>query len=221
MADMTNKTNSFRRRRTERFLRLVDPILARKGEVHVLDVGGTIDYWRTLEPLLGDRNIRFTLVNLGASTQEEGRFSLRGGNACAMPEYADNSFDVVHSNSVIEHVGHWSEMRQMAGEVRRLAPAYFLQTPNIGFPIEAHFGLPFIHWLPEPLRAAILFAPKGKFVPRDAPYDSAIEMVQRVVLLSRGQVAHLFPDAEIVAERVAGLAKSWIAIRQPELATEG
>lgn len=214
MADMTNKTNSFRRRRTEMFLKVVDRILERKGEAHVLDVGGTIGYWRTLEPLLGERRLTFTLVNLGAASQDEGRYRLRPGDACNMPEFGDDSFDIVHSNSVIEHVGHWQQMRAMAAEVRRLAPAYFLQTPNIGFPIEPHFSLPFIHWLPEPARAAILYAPKGKFMPRDAPYDAAIEMVQRVVLLSRGQMRELFPDAQIVAERAAGLAKSWIAIRQ-------
>ena len=168
MADMTDKTNRFRRRRTERFLRVVDPILARKGEAHILDVGGTVGYWRTLQSLLGDRKLRFTLVNLDVEPRDEGPFAIRPGNACAMPEYADDNFDIVHSNSVIEHVGHWREMRAMANEVRRLAPTYFLQTPNIGFPIEAHFSLPFIHWLPEHMRAAILFASKGKFLPRDA-----------------------------------------------------
>lgn len=216
MADMTNKTNSFRRRRTEMFLKVVDRILEAKGEAHILDVGGTIGYWRTLEPLLGDRKLTFTLVNLGAEPRDEGPYRLRAGDACAMPEFADNSFDVVHSNSVIEHVGHWREMRAMAAEVRRLAPAYFVQTPNIAFPIEAHFGLPFVHWLPEPMRAAILYAPRGKFVPKDAPYDAAIEMVQRVVLLSHGQMRHLFPDSRLVAERVVGLAKSWIAIREAQ-----
>lgn len=214
MADMTDKTNSFRRRRTELFLKLVDPILAKKGEVRILDVGGTIGYWRTLETLLGGRNLRFTVVNLGGEPRDEGRFAIRAGDACNLAEYADDSFDIVHSNSVIEHVGQWVEMRRMANEVRRLAPTYFLQTPNMWFPIEAHFSLPFIHWLPEQMRAAILYAPKGKFVPRDAPYDAAIEMVQRVNLLSRSQMARLFPDAELVPERVMGLAKSWIAIRR-------
>lgn len=214
MADMTDKTNSFRRRRTEMFLKVVDPILERKGEVHILDVGGTVGYWRTLESLLGSRNIRFTLVNLGGEPRDEGRFAIRPGNACDLAEYADDSFDIVHSNSVIEHVGRWQEMRRMAEEVRRLAPTYFLQTPNVWFPVEAHFSLPFIHWLPEQMRAAILYAPKGKFVPRDAPYDAAIEMVQRVNLLSRNQLSRLFPDARMVAERVGGLAKSWIAIRE-------
>jgi 2-polyprenyl-3-methyl-5-hydroxy-6-metoxy-1,4-benzoquinol methylase len=213
MVDMSETTNSFRRRRMAWFLKLVDPILARKGEATILDIGGTVGYWRTLQSEVGDRNIRITLVNLGVEPRDEGMFSIRPGNACAMPEFADNSFDVVHSNSVIEHVGHWQEMRAMANEVRRLAPAYFLQTPNVGFPIEAHFSLPFIHWLPEQMRAAILRAPKGKYLPRDAPYDAAIEMVQRVVLLSQGQLRELFPDAEVRAERVLGLAKSWIAVR--------
>lgn len=214
MADMTDKTNRFRRQRTEMFLRVVDPILREKGEAHILDVGGTIGYWRALQPLLADRKLRFTLVNLGVEPRDEGPFALRAGNACALPEYADNAFDVVHSNSVIEHVGHWAEMRAMANEVRRLAPTYFVQTPNVWFPIEPHFNLPFIHWLPEQMRAHILYAPKGKFVPRDAPYDAAIEMVQRVVLLSSGQMRRLFPDSRVTAERAAGLAKSWIAIRE-------
>lgn len=214
MADMSNRTNRFREQRTRMFLDIIDPILARQGQVNILDVGGTVGYWTTLKPLLGDRNLRFTLVNIGGETRDEGVFSIRPGNACAMTEYGDDSFDVVHSNSVIEHVGHWREMKAMAAEVRRLAPTYFLQTPNVGFPIEPHFSLPFIHWLPEQARAAILYAPKGKFVPKDAPYDAAIEMVQRVNLLSRHQLAQLFPDARLVAERVFGFSKSWIAIRE-------
>lgn len=214
MADMSNRTNRFRQARTKLFLDVIDPILARKGEAHILDVGGTLGYWKTLQPLLGDRKLRFTLVNLGGEPRDEGSFAIRPGDACAMPQYADNSFDVVHSNSVIEHVGRWREMKAMAAEVRRLAPTYFLQTPNVGFPIEPHFGLPFIHWLPEQARAAILYAPKGKFVPKDAPYDAAIEMVQRVVLLSKHQMGELFPDARLVAERFFGFSKSWIAIRE-------
>jgi hypothetical protein len=207
-------TNSFRRRRMATFLKVIDPILARKDEIRILDLGGTIGYWRALKPLLGERKLHLTLVNLGGEARDEDNFAIRPGNACAMPEYADNSFDVVHSNSVIEHVGHWREMRAMAAEVRRLAPTYFLQTPNVWFPVEAHFSLPFIHWLPEQARAVILRARKGKYVPVDAPYDAAIEMVQRVNLLSARQLRILFPDARLEAERVAGLTKSWIAVRE-------
>ena len=56
------------------------------------------------------------------------RVSLIVGNACAM-ELAENSYDFVHSNSVIEHVGRFADMTEFAKEVRRLTPAYYVQTP--------------------------------------------------------------------------------------------
>ena len=208
-----DSTNSFRRWRMRQFLPLVDKVLAQKGEAHILDVGGTIAYWRALEPLWKGRNLRFTLVNLGIEPSDDGPFSLRPGDARSMPEYADMSFDIVHSNSVIEHVGHWCEMASMAAEVRRLAPAYFLQTPNVWFPVELHFKLPFIHWLPEQLRAKWLLSRPGKYLPKGSGLGDAMELVQRVNLLDRRQMATLFPDADLRAERVGGLVKSWIAIR--------
>lgn len=209
-----DNSNSFRRWRMRQFLPLVDQVLATKGEAHILDVGGTVAYWRALEPLWGGRNLRFTLVNLGVEPSDDGIFSLRPGDARAMPEYADMSFDIVHSNSVIEHVGHWDEMAEMAAEVRRLAPRYFLQTPNMWFPVELHFKLPFIHWLPEQLRARWLLRRPGKFLPKGSGIADAIRLAQRVNLLDRRQMAALFPDADLRAERVAGLVKSWIAVRE-------
>lgn len=207
-------TNSFRRWRMRQFLPLVDRALAAKREVHILDVGGTIGYWRALAPLWEGRPVRFTLVNLGVEPRIEGPFELVPGDARSMPQYADNAFDIVHSNSVIEHVGHWDEMAAMAAEVRRLAPSYFLQTPNQWFPVELHFKLPFIHWLPEQARARWLLSRPGKYLPKGATIADATRLVQRVNLLNRRQMAYLFPDATLRAERMAGLVKSWIAIRE-------
>jgi hypothetical protein len=215
MTDMSNRTNRFRRKRTIQFLGLVDQVAQAGRPVRILDLGGTEGYWRTLSDIFGDRAIEFTIVNLGANEYSSDNFRILNGNACDLPMFPDNHFDIVHSNSVIEHVGRWSEMKSMAMEVRRLAPCYFVQTPNMWFPIEPHFQLPFVHWLPEQARAKILSAPKGRFLPVGSKYDDAINMVQRVNLLTGSQMRHLFPDAKILRERFLGLTKSWIAIRGP------
>ena len=72
------------------------------------------------------------------------------GDACALP-FPDASFDVVHSNAVIEHVGGRERQQAFVREALRVGKRVFLTTPNRWFPIEVHTRLPLVHWLPEPL----------------------------------------------------------------------
>ena len=139
-------------------------------------------------------------------------FSVSIGDGCKLP-YPDQSFDLVHPNSVIEHVGRWPDMVAFAAECRRLAPRYYVQTPYFWFPFEPHFGMPFFHWLPEPLRVYLVahFA-LGRF-PRADSLSRAVEWVQSANLLGRRQFKYLFPDAIIQPERFAGMIKSLIAIK--------
>ncbi len=83
------------------------------------------------------------------------RFALRypaityvQGDACALP-FADDSFDVVYSNAVIEHVGNRDRQELFVREALRVGKRVFLTTPNRWFPIEVHTKLPLVHWLPE------------------------------------------------------------------------
>ena len=65
--------------------------------------------------------------------------------------FADNSFDVVHSSAVMEHVGTFDNQVKLIAECARVAKgSFFLTTPNRFFPIEFHTVLPFVHWLPKP-----------------------------------------------------------------------
>jgi len=62
--------------------------------------------------------------------------------------FANGSFDVAISNHVIEHVG--DQQRHLAEIARVLRPGgvCLLATPNRFWPIEPHFGLPALAWLP-------------------------------------------------------------------------
>lgn len=78
------------------------------------------------------------------------------GDALAMP-FADNSFDLVFSSAVIEHVGGDENQGCFLHECFRVAKKHvFLTTPNRFHPVEFHTGLPFIHWLPKSMHRALL-----------------------------------------------------------------
>ena len=47
-----------------------------------------------------------------------------------MSEFVSNSFVIVFSNSVIEHVGNISNQMKMADEIKRIGKCYFVQIPN-------------------------------------------------------------------------------------------
>jgi hypothetical protein len=83
------------------------------------------------------------------------------GDGCALP-FADDSFDYVVSNAVIEHVGGPARARLMLAESRRVARrAAFHTTPDRWFPIEVHTQVPLLHWLPRNRQQAA-FARVGK-----------------------------------------------------------
>lgn len=201
--------NRFRQKRMRRFLDVVEPIAGRP--LRILDVGGTANYWHALPGLYGRPDVEITIVNLGEREFDDQNLRVRNGNACDLSQFADLSFDIVHSNSVIEHVGLWKDMRRMAAEVRRLAPRYFVQTPNVWFPLEPHYRLPLVHWLPEQSRAAIIH--RLDRYPSNGERDRFLQ-VQRIFLLGAGQMRALFPDAVIERERFAGLTKSLIAVKR-------
>jgi hypothetical protein len=205
--------NKFRQQRLRRLLMIVDDIVAAGKTCRVLDIGGWVDYWLFLEPLWRDRPIHITMVNLVHVPVPNERFSSFTGDARDLSRLDDLSFDLVHSNSVIEHVGLWHDQRRMAQEVRRLAPRYFVQTPNYWFPLEPHLRTPFIHWLPEPWRTAIVTRRACGYHPRVQSYDEARAILDDARLLDTKAMAALFPDAVIERERFAGFTKSLIAIR--------
>ena len=119
--------------------------------------------------------------------------------------FADDEFDIAHSNSLIEHVGDRRDRERVAGELRRVGRRYFVQTPNRGFPIEPHSLLPLVHRLPRRIGRRL-----WRFGVSYDPFDDTW-------LLGARDLRRLFPDALIVRERVGPLTKSLIAAGPREL----
>lgn len=177
----------------------------------VLDVGGTLFNWRLLDFLP-----RLTLVNLEPqdAVLPPGVTFLRA-DGCRLP-FADQSFDVCFSNSVIEHLGSWENQQRFADEARRVARHYYVQTPNYWFPIEPHLVAPFIHWLPLAWQRRLIrhFTLFG-LLERPSREDCEIHLTT-TRLLRRAELATLFGGARIDSERMLGLHKSFIAIGAAE-----
>ena len=69
----------------------------------------------------------------------------------------NDSFDIVHSNATIEHVGSFENQVSFVREMFRISnESIFIQTPNRFYPIDFHTILPFIHWLPKKIHRKIL-----------------------------------------------------------------
>ncbi|BCO32010.1 hypothetical protein TspCOW1_21130 [Thiohalobacter sp. COW1] len=60
--------------------------------------------------------------------------------------FADNEFEWVFSNAVVEHVGLDDDQLGFVNEMIRVSRYVFFTTPNKYFPVEAHTNLPFLHW---------------------------------------------------------------------------
>jgi hypothetical protein len=204
----------FRRARTQRIVGLISQAFQRSGGCRILDMGGRPDYWTIFDrPFLEQCKVKITCINPEHCPSDDPMFDVQVGDACQLPQYADNSFDLTHSNSVIEHVGDWTRMLAFASEARRLAPTYYVQCPYFWFPIEPHFSAPFFHWMPEQWRAGQMLKKTHGFCERASDMGQAMATVQHARLLDKRQMQFLFPDAAHPNEVILGITKSLIAVR--------
>lgn len=112
--------------------------------------------------------------------------------------FANQSIDMIVCNSVIEHV---ERPEKMAAEIRRVGRNYFVQMPNVRFPLETH------SFIPIPLYNALPWVKVRRLL--CTIFRGNYEYVSSVSYLAEPDLRHLFPDAIIEYERVFGLIKSF------------
>jgi predicted SAM-dependent methyltransferase len=174
----------------------------------ILDVGGGWFNW-TLIP----EKPSLTFINIITPKESKVTNAWIIADGCHQP-FEQNAFDIVYSNSVIEHLGNRENQRLFAAECMRVGIQYYVQTPNKRFIVEPHLITPFIHWFPRHIQKRMLrnFTVWG-LIARPTQ-QRCEEFLDEVRLLDKNEMQHLFPHAEIWHERLLGWTKSLIAVER-------
>jgi len=198
---------SSRRKRMLCFIDRIQPT----AETRILDIGGYSETWRDFP--IGSKITLLNLPKYAEKPQSPERFEYVYGDGRRL-EYTDGEFDIVFSNSVIEHVGGKDQQRAFAAEARRVGKAYWVQTPAKEFPLEPHLLTPFIHWLPAYWIPRLLrFFTVWGWITRPTR-EQARSFWAEIRPLTGREVRELFPDATILVQRFLGIPKSYIAYRR-------
>src|SRR5579875_2428417 len=114
-------------------MRLFERTFSVSSHTRILDVGGSPAIWQFLSS-----RPQVTILNF-PSALEPGTHGMElvAGDGCQLP-FADRAFDIVFSNSVIEHVGGPAAQKRFAEEIMRTGKRYWVQTPDRSFPVEPH-----------------------------------------------------------------------------------
>lgn len=210
--------NGFRKKR---FAKLQDDLFsliqkkqtAQGSPFQMLDLGGDLNYWNQLQ--WDQPHCHITLLNLfdmSIPNNQSLQISAVKGNAIDT-HFKDKQFDLVYSNSVIEHVGSYQNQQQFASEVNRLSDKYIIQTPSLWFPLEPHSLIPFFQFIPHPIRAVLIMIFNINYFPKAATYAEGLRVSKTTLMFTKKRFQQLFPDAHIQVEKLMGIPKSYTAIK--------
>jgi hypothetical protein len=198
-----------RRRRFQIFLNMLKDS---EGPVTVLDIGGSQQYWDImLANVLGGPKIHINLLNIEPVEAASPQYTSLAGDGRSLPGFQNKQFDIVFSNSTIEHVGEYADQGSMAAEVRRLGIRYYVQTPNRYFPLEPHSLFPFFQYLPVTTRIWMVKHFNLGWYAKYPDNQKAVLEIIHTRLMTKAELMSLFPEAKIYEEKLYGLVKSLVA----------
>lgn len=201
--------NRLRNKRFDFLRSLIDETQA-IDKLKILDVGGTPLFWEKCG-FSKQELAQMQIIFLNIEEVECSNFEFILGDAKNMTQFKENDFDLVVSNSVIEHVGDYDCQHQMAEEIKRVGKRYFIQTPNLYFPVEPHFLVPFFQFFPNSLRVWLLTHFSLGWYAKIDDIQQAKKLATETQLLSKKKFTNLFNEASIYEEKVLAITKSFIA----------
>jgi hypothetical protein len=209
IADNNNENSWATNARIKRFAFFRDQIKDLPLPIRILDIGGTEEFWEMMG-FTTSENIEIILLNLEETPVKYPNFSSIKGDGSNLSAFKDKSFDIVFSNSVIEHLYSWDNQEKMAKEAMRVGKFYFIQTPNYWFPIEPHFVFPGFQYLPKFLKEMLMRRFSLGHFPKITDEKEAKRLINEIKLLTKSELRDLFPDSSIYYDKFLGLNKSFV-----------
>jgi len=202
----SSMASSFRSRRLNLFKGFV---AALPKPVRILDIGGTPEFWENAG--FDAHDVSITLLNLETVICTIPNIQSIAGDATNLSAFADNSFDIAFSNSVIEHLFSFENQQKMALEALRVSTHHFIQTPNFWFPIEPHWVFPFFQYFPAIIKIVLTRNFNLGHLKKSTSWAQAKRQVEEIQLLSKSEMKKLFPSSKIWEEKLFTLTKCFVA----------
>jgi hypothetical protein len=191
--------------------------------LRILDLGGTVRFWEAWD-IGSQQDVVVTLINnhavdptnRGVVSSCKNIIDVNADVTAITVDYM-RRFDLVFSNSVIEHLPSAAEQVAVAGTISASGRAYFIQTPNKYAPIDPHFPRPYVPFFaayPRHLQARLLTWTDLGSGWRSPNMEMSLTRMASYLPLSVADVRALFPDAEIVMEPPMGVPMSILAYRR-------
>ena len=195
--------------RNKRFKFFFDKINLMDKPISILDLGGKVKFWENRN-LSGNPNFLITIINLESEKSGYPNIETKVGNILELKSFKKKSFDIVFSNSVIEHLYNFENQKKIASEILRIGKKHIIQTPNKYFFIEPHYIFPFFQYLPSKIRYKILTKTK---LSRLRKWDKkfARQYLKEIRLLTLNELKEIFPGSKIYQEKFFGMSKSFTA----------
>lgn len=207
--------------RARRFALFLEKIRPQPGET-LLDIGGYPGFWLEHPQSVARIDLANTdPIRWDNAPHPNHHIRVIEADGCALP-FKDQAYDIVFSNSTIEHVGDFARQEAFAREMRRVGRRLWMQTPAYECPLEPHYLAPLVHYLPHHVQRRILrnFTPWGWL---RRPTRQLVDfMVDNTRILRRDEVQGLFPDCHLLTEPLLpGIPKGYVALRTDAKANHG
>lgn len=178
--------------------------------VKILDLGGSDYHWKNSE-FINNKDFHITVVNIeNQNTNELRNFSFIKRDVSDLSFFEDKEYDVVYSNSLIEHIENFSKQKKLAEEIVRIGKHFFVQTPNYYFPVEPHFLFPFFQFFPDRMKIMFIMRYDLGWYKKEKDKVKAAGLAASIHLLKEQELKEIFPEGKIYYEKYLSFKKSFI-----------